>query len=228
MTAYAFQGFDEKTMARAMGKGLSISTKKAVEVSNWIRGKSVNTAKKMLMSVINLKDAVPYRRYNLELAHQTSVGSGGYPINVCKAVLALVKAAEANATNKAMNTDSLKIVHICAHLGSRPMRYGRKRRVQAKRTHVEVVLQENANKKLTAKEAKKLVPVKEAKTEKKPTKVEKKDSTPVEKKEVPVEKKETSEKEEVVAEVKKTEAPVKEVSKESQSQESTEKKDDAQ
>jgi large subunit ribosomal protein L22 len=218
MTAYAFQGYDEKTMARAMGRSLSISTKKSVEVSKWIKGKSVAKAKDMLQSVIALKNAVPYRRYNQELAHQTSVGSGGYPVKVCEAILALVEAAEANATNKGLNTSHLTITHVCAHLGSRPMRYGRKRRVQAKRTHVELVVQESAEKKLTAKEAKKVVPVKDAKAEKKsePAKVEKKEKPEVEAKEVEQPKQEKTEVKEEKTEEKKVEAPAEE------------KKDDAQ
>ena len=145
-TKYAFQEYDEKTMSRAYGRGLSISTKKSVEVCNWIKGKSVSNAIKMLEEVIALKRAVPYRRFNQELAHQRNTGSGGFPVNVAKSILYLLKSAEANAVSKGLNSSSLRIEHICAHLGSRPFRHGRKRRVKAKRTHIEIVLREFAAK----------------------------------------------------------------------------------
>ena len=145
-TKYAFQEYDEKTMARAYGRGLSISAKKAVEVCHWIKGKSLSNAIKMLEDVVALRKAVPYVRFNQELAHQRATGSGGFPVNVAKSVIFLLKSAEANATSKGLNESSLRIVHICAHTGSRPFRHGRKRRVKAKRTHVEVVLKETEKK----------------------------------------------------------------------------------
>ena len=157
-TNYAYQMYDEEKMARAYGRGLSISTKKSVEVCKWLSGKSVKQAKIMLEEVIVLKRAVPYRRFNQELAHQRATGSGGYPVNVAKAILAILKSAESNASAKGLSASSLKIAHICAHLGSRPFRYGRKRRVKAKRTHIEIVLEEGkdlSKKTSTAKTVKK-------------------------------------------------------------------------
>ncbi len=150
-TNYAFQEYDEGTMSRAYGRALPISTKKSVEVCSWIKGKSLSSAMKMLDDVIAMRKAVPYARFNQELAHQRATGPGGFPINVAKNVMAILKSAEANASAKGLNTSSLKIVHICAHLGSRPFRHGRKRRVKAKRTHVEVVLQEIASKSKSSK-----------------------------------------------------------------------------
>ena len=153
-TNYAFQEYDEGTMSRAYGRALSISTKKSVEVCNWIKGKSLSSALKMLEDVVAMRKAVPYSRFNQELAHQRATGPGGFPINVAKNVILILKSAEANASAKGLNTSSLKIVHICAHLGSRPFRHGRKRRVKAKRTHIEVVLQEVASKSKSSKSSK--------------------------------------------------------------------------
>ena len=154
-TKYAYQGFDEKTMAKAFGRGLPISTKKTVETCRLIRGRSVTQAKAMLNEVVNLKRAVPYKRYNQELAHQKATGPGGYPVAVCKSLIKMLASIETNASAKGLNEDSLKIVHACAHLASRPMRYGRKRRVKAKRTHVEIVVQEMEKPKKTPAKSKK-------------------------------------------------------------------------
>lgn len=204
-TKYAFQGYDEKNMAKALGRGLGISTKKSVEVCNWIKGKKVSRAKKMLEEVIDLKTAVPYKRFNQELAHQKATGPGGYPVSVCKEILALVKSAEANASSKGLNTTELFIVHACAHLASRPFRFGRQRRIKAKRSHVEIIVKESASAK-KAKETKKVAAEKKVET--------KKESKPV-----------TTKKEEVdtkKAETKKESKPAK------SSEKSEEKKDDTQ
>ncbi len=139
-TRYAYQGYDEDTMTRVYGRSLPVSTKKSVEVCRLIRGRSVAQAKALLSEVVALKRAVPYKRYNQELAHQKNTGSGGFPVAVCENIIKLLRSAEANASAKGLDEDSLKIVHSCAHLASRPMRYGRKRRVKAKRTHIEIVV----------------------------------------------------------------------------------------
>ncbi len=155
-TGYAYQEYDEVKMARVYGRGLSVSFKKSVEVCNLLRGKNLNTMREKLKNVVSLKEPVQYRRFNQELAHQTSVGSGGFPVKVCKAVIRLLDSVESNANDKDLNTDSLKIVHACAHQGSRPMRGGRKGRVKAKRTHIEIVVKESKpEKKAAASKAKK-------------------------------------------------------------------------
>ncbi len=171
-TKYAFQSFDEAKMSRAYGSSLAISSKKAVETCKWIKGKKTGDAVKMLSDVIALKRAVPYRRFNQELAHQKSVGPGGYPINVCKSILQLVKSAELNAGAKGLNTESLRIVHVCAHTASRPFRYGRKSRVKAKRTHVELVVEELEQKKAKPTKSKSAKATESAKAEKPKEKAE--------------------------------------------------------
>ena len=45
---YAVKGYDAEKMAKAVGRGLQISTKQSVEVCNFIKGKSVVVAKKLL------------------------------------------------------------------------------------------------------------------------------------------------------------------------------------
>ncbi|MFW6230498.1 MAG: 50S ribosomal protein L22 [Nanoarchaeota archaeon] len=217
---YAFQQYDETSMARAYGRALSVSTKKAVETCKWVKGKSLSQARKMLEDVVALRRAVPYTRFNQELAHQRNTGSGGFPVTVCKEMLLLLKSAEANATAKGLNTEALTVEHACAHLASRPMRYGRQRRIKAKRTHLEIVLKEGVQKKdEPAKKADKKQPAKQASA---------KEAKPVEKK--------TEEKpaaaEEAKAENDTKESPStkssEESTKESKKDESAEKKDDAQ
>ncbi len=134
-------------MAGAKGIGLGISTKQAVETCSFIRGKTLVDAKGLLSSVIDLKAAVPYKRYNQKVAHKKKIGAGRYPVKCCNVILKLLESAEANAQFKGLNTSDLVVVHICANKASTPWHYGRARGRKMKRTNIEVVLEEKAVKK---------------------------------------------------------------------------------
>ena len=159
---YAFVGYDEEKMARALGTGLPISTKVAVEICNHLRRKPLQRVKTILEAVVAMKEAIPYRRFNMDVGHKPGMAAGRYPVKACAAILALVKSAEANAQFKGLHSSNLHLVHICAHKAARPMRYGRQRGRQAKRTHVEVVLQEMVVKKKEAKQVSGKKPVQKA------------------------------------------------------------------
>ena len=129
-------------MAFAVGKSLDISIKQAVEICSHLRGRKTARAKKILNDVINLKEAIPMRRFHRDTAHKKGIGPGKYPRNASKAILAIIESAESNAKNKGMSTD-LTIVHMCAHKAPSAWHYGRKRRRKMIRSHVEVVLAES-------------------------------------------------------------------------------------
>jgi large subunit ribosomal protein L22 len=123
-------------------KNLGISRKKSVEVCRFVRNKTTSSAKKMLERVIEKKQAVPYKRYVREIPHRKGkMATGGYPLNVSKTILSLIKSAEANAQNKGMSSN-LIIHHISAHKGESQPRYGRKSGRQAKRTHIKIIVKE--------------------------------------------------------------------------------------
>lgn len=163
---YSIKEFDSERMAKAIGRGLPISTKKSVEICNFIRGKSLKNSKKMLKSVIEKKKAVPYKRYNRSIGHKTGkMTAGRYPVKASKEILSVLKSAEANAQFKGLNTSNMSIKHICAQKGSNQMHYGRQRGRVMKRTHIEVVLEEQTKGK-RKKESKKKDSKKEKKKEK--------------------------------------------------------------
>lgn len=140
-THYALQKFPEN-YATAMGKDLPISTKQSIEICKYIRGKSLQRAKKILEEVMEEKQPIPFTRFTTDLGHKPGIGSGRYPYKASMAILSLLKSVEANAQVKGLSTNNLVIYHISANKASTPWRYGRKRRVKAKRTHVEVVVAE--------------------------------------------------------------------------------------
>ncbi len=132
--------------ARAYGRNLSISTKQSVEICNNIRGIALDKAKEFLLGVINKKMPVKMSKYIKDLPHKKNIGPGRYPVKAAKAILIMLKSAEANALNKGLSRN-LVIRHISAHKASTPYHYGRKRRVRMKRTNIQVVLEEQGVKK---------------------------------------------------------------------------------
>ena len=139
---------DNEIDAMAFGRNLPISTKQAVEVCNFIRGKKVQKAKTILGEVIEMKTAVPFRRFNKDMGHKRGrIAAGRYPIKTSQHILGIIKSAEINAQAKGMNSQNLFIKVIEANQGTGTQRYGRRRGISAKRTHVEVILFEKAQKK---------------------------------------------------------------------------------
>jgi len=138
MRKYAFQGYIKETMARAFGSDLPISWKTATMICNAIRNKSLQEAKDFLNAVIQKKKAVKMTRYNFDRGHKKGIGPGRFPVKASKEILKIIESAEANARQK--NLTDLQLKHICVHRASKPWHYGRQRRRQMKRAHVEVVI----------------------------------------------------------------------------------------
>lgn len=128
--------------AKASGRDLGISTKDSVVICDFIRGKNLDKAKKILIDAIELKKAVPYKRFNKDLGHKPGIMSGKYPVKSCKEILKLLISAEANAKNKNLDLNSLRVKEIIANKASRPFHYGRFRGRKMRRTHIDITLAE--------------------------------------------------------------------------------------
>jgi large subunit ribosomal protein L22 len=147
MRGYTFTGASGETVARARGIELRVSPKKTYEVRNAIRGLSVDDAKALLEDVIELKRAIPFRRYNQEVAHKKGIGPGRYPKKVAKQVLQILQNAEANAEYEGMDAEGLFIrVAACARgrivKANMPRAHGRATAWNEQTTNVEIVLAE--------------------------------------------------------------------------------------
>lgn len=141
MVNYSFKKLEEN-MAKAYGRDLDISTKRSTEICNFLRGKSLESSKAFLERVIEMKDAVPMRRFNRDTGHKKGIGPGRYPVNTAKAILSVLDNAGTNAVAKGFAEKDLVIVHICAHKAASPWHFGRQKRRKMKRSHIEVVVQE--------------------------------------------------------------------------------------
>jgi len=156
--------FNEKTMARAQAVSLPVSFKQSVEVCKFIRNRKYDQAVGLLESVMSMKIAVPYTRFNRGgTGHRPGMGPGRYPVTVCNYMLKLLRSVNANATQKGLDTNNLVIKTVVAKQGPKTPRYGRKRGRTAKRTHIEVVVEE-----VKQKETEKVAAKKENKVKKMP------------------------------------------------------------
>jgi len=139
----------EKT-AKASGRELKVSHKAAREVCRAVRGMKLSTAKEYLREVIAMKKAVPYARYTKKLGHRHGIEhsfAGRYPIKTTEQILRVIEAAQANAENKGLDVDRLRIMHSAAYPGMKlkrftPRAHGRASPKYDITTHVEIVLDE--------------------------------------------------------------------------------------
>lgn len=144
MYKYAYKDYNAEHQARSVNLNASVSTKHCIEIATRIKGKSVDAAKRILNDAIELKVAIPFKRFNMNVGHRPGMGPGRFPEKACGEVLKALNSVEANAQNKGLNSSELKIVHICANRASTPWHYGRQRRRKMKRTHIEIVVEESA------------------------------------------------------------------------------------
>jgi large subunit ribosomal protein L22 len=152
MTTYRYTSQASANEAKAVGVSLPVSFKQSYEVAKFIRGKSLQHAKRMLEDVIALKRPVPMTRFHKETGHKHGMAAGRFAVNTCTYILKLLRNAEANAQFKGLSTANLVVKHIAAQCGPTSFHYGRKRRRQYKRAHVEVILSEQRGQKTERKE----------------------------------------------------------------------------
>ena len=144
---YSAQDIDDESTARAIGRELPISPKKAVELCRAIRGKTVEDAKEYLERVIALKQAVPMKRYKMMVAHKAGIGPGRYPVKVARHFLKVLQSAEENAGYKGLDVDSMRVRVLAAHRGSiskgqMPRAQGRSTPWNQETVNLEVILEE--------------------------------------------------------------------------------------
>ncbi len=147
---YAFEDADKNKTAKALGRGLKISPKHAVEICNKIRGMKVENARNYLEDVILMKKAVPFKRHNKKVGHRRGLEgwpTGRYPVKAATHILEVLNNAEANAEYKGLDSENLKIMHISSHRGYvirgwTPRAFGRASPFNTPTTHIQIVLGE--------------------------------------------------------------------------------------
>jgi len=118
----------EKTV-KASGRELRVSHKSAREICKTIKGMMLTQAKQYLKDVTAKKKAVPYTRFKKKAGHRhglVKAYAGRYPIKASKEIIKILEGAEANAENKGLDSDRLRIIHASAYPGIKIKRYMRR------------------------------------------------------------------------------------------------------
>ena len=153
--AYSFQlDVDDKKISKAYGKNLNVSWKDSNEVCYAVKGMFVDKALVYLEKVQNKEDFIPFRRYKRHRAHRKGGKPGGYPIKAAKFVSKVLRNAQANAEQKGLDVEKLKIKHATAMKsitlerirpkgrGGSSWPYSRGMMANIDLTNIEIILQE--------------------------------------------------------------------------------------
>ncbi|TGC08463.1 50S ribosomal protein L22 [Methanolobus halotolerans] len=140
--------FDQKTSAKAMGAELHISPKKSREVGNAIKGMRIEVAQRYLEDVIEMKQAVPFKRHHEGAGHRKgAMATGRYPVKVAEAYLKILENARSNAEYKGLESNQMYIVHVASKRGRvihgmRPRARGRGSPKNTETINIEIILNE--------------------------------------------------------------------------------------
>ena len=109
------------TIAKAKANELNMSPKHSIEIATFIRHQRVNDAIAYLNDVIGLKKAIPFRRFNRNVAHKRGLpgnwDAGRYPVKASKAYIRVLESVKKNAEYIGLDTDNLEIIHVSANRG---------------------------------------------------------------------------------------------------------------
>jgi large subunit ribosomal protein L22 len=139
---YSVKIENEDNIAKAVGREMEISTKQTIEVCNTIRKKRIDDARKILEMAVSKEKPIKFRRFTGGAAHRKGIGAGKYPVKCCEAILKLLNQAAANASVKGLNPSNMIIKALVPQKAGTRWHYGRQSRRKMKRTHLEIVLEE--------------------------------------------------------------------------------------
>jgi large subunit ribosomal protein L22 len=149
---YSIIGIDPDRTAIASGRNLHVSPKQCREVCNAIRGMMLDKAIEFLETVVDEKQWIPYKRHYKKRGHHPGMKkwmAGGHPVKASSHIIRVLKNAEANADNKGLDIDRLRVIHAVTHRGRIYKKYierafGRSSAYFEQTSHIEIVLEEVA------------------------------------------------------------------------------------
>jgi len=147
-TAYSIK--TEGECARAKANELPISPKHSIEIAREVRGMKTGEAIEFLEDVVALKRAVPFRRFNRDVAHKRGLkgwDAGRYPVKASGYFIKLIRSVEKNAEYLGLDTENLVIDQISANRGRRmkgifPRAMGRATPKYAESVNIEIAVKE--------------------------------------------------------------------------------------
>jgi len=147
---YAEHELDPETTAKAMAFELHISPKHAREICRAVKGRKVEDAEAYLEHVLNMKEAVPFKRFKKKVAHRRGLKkwyAGRYPTKATSVILKLIRGAKSNAEYKGLDPEALRIWRAVTKKGRTirgimPRAFGRATSRDIETVTVEIVLKE--------------------------------------------------------------------------------------
>ncbi|GBF09694.1 50S ribosomal protein L22 [Aeropyrum pernix] len=150
---YSVKLRDESEVAKAVLRNVPVHPKIMAEVARAINGMRVDEARRYLRAVIEKREAVPFRRAHGKQAHRRGLADkwgwpvGRYPVKAARYMLKLLDNVEANAANKNLDVERLKIIHVAAHKGITlkrwmPRAWGRATPRNRVHSHIEIMVRE--------------------------------------------------------------------------------------
>jgi large subunit ribosomal protein L22 len=113
--------FEGDNFARGKVNEVSISPKHSIEIAGYIRHKRINEAIAYLTDVIALKKAIPFKRFNRNVAHKRGLpdtwDAGRYPVKASKIYIKLLESVKKNAEYLGLDMENLEIIHVSANRG---------------------------------------------------------------------------------------------------------------
>jgi large subunit ribosomal protein L22 len=141
------------TIAKAKANELNMSPKHSIEIATFIRYQRVNDAITYLNDVIGLKKAIPFRRFNRNVAHKRGLpgnwDAGRYPVKASRAYIRVLESVKKNAEYIGLDADNLEIIHVSANRGRAqksffPRAMGRATPKVRETVNIEIVVREVA------------------------------------------------------------------------------------
>ena len=139
------------TVAKAKANELNMTPKHTIEIATFIRHQRVNDAIAYLNEVVKLKKAIPFRRFNRNVAHKRGLpgnwDAGRYPVKASKAYIQVLESVKKNAEYLGLDAENLEIIHASANRGRAqkaffPRAMGRATPKVRESVNVEVVVRE--------------------------------------------------------------------------------------
>jgi large subunit ribosomal protein L22 len=147
---YAENEINPEITAKAMGSELHISPKHAREVCRAVKGRKVEDAEAYLEKVLDMKGAIPFKRYKKKVAHRRGLKkwyAGRYPVKATDEILKLIRGAKSNAEYKGLDLEALRVWRAATKKGRTirgiiPRAFGRATPKDTETVNVEIVLRE--------------------------------------------------------------------------------------
>lgn len=137
-------------IARAKANELPISPKHSMEIAGFVKKMTTQEAIAYLTEVVAKKKAIPFRKFNRNIAHKrclTGWDAGRFPVKASAAFIRLLESVEKNAEYAGLDTEKLRIVHASANRGRGmkaffPRAMGRATPKRRETVNIEVVVRE--------------------------------------------------------------------------------------